>query len=300
VNRLPSLSPRSFPDAIPSPAQAVWHLGPLPIRAYALWILLGIVLAIRLTTRRWLAAGGRPGTVLDVAAYAIPCGIVGARLYHVATSWQPYFGADGHPWNAFKVWEGGLGIWGAVAGGALGAYIACARLGVSFVKFADAVAPALPLAQAIGRLGNWFNNEIYGGRTDLPWGLQVHEWDAAVGAAVKGTDGQPLLLPGLYHPTFLYELIWCLIISFGLVLLDKRFTLDGGKCIALYIMLYTFGRFFIEGLRVDSANLFWGHRLNEWTSVLVFLGGAVGFAVATRRSRTDVQHADSVSKNQDS
>lgn len=283
--------------SIPSPSQAVWHLGPLPLRAYALWILLGIVLAVRLTDRRWQARGGRAGVVLDVAAYAIPSGIVGARLYHVATSWQPYFGEGGHPWHAFKIWEGGLGIWGAVAGGALGAYVACARQGVSFLTFADSVAPALPLAQAVGRLGNWFNNEIYGGRTELPWGLQVHEWDSLAGRAVTGADGQPKLLPGLYHPTFLYELIWCLIICGVIIAVDRRFSLARGRCLALYIMLYTLGRFFIERLRVDEANIILGHRLNEWTSVLVFAAAAFGWMIAARRSSTDVQHVDALSEN---
>ena len=156
---------------IPSPTQGVWNLGPLPIRAYALCIVAGIVAAIQLTERRWLARGGAPGDVLDIAVWAVPFGIVGGRIYHVITSPQAYFGAHGHPLRAFAIWEGGLGIWGAIALGGVGAWIACRRRGIPLPAFADALAPGLLVAQAIGRLGNWFNNELYGGPTHLPWAL---------------------------------------------------------------------------------------------------------------------------------
>jgi prolipoprotein diacylglyceryl transferase len=288
---------------IPSPAQAVWHLGPVPLRAYAFCILVGIVLAVRITSRRWRVRGGRDGGVLDVAAYAVPFGIVGARLYHVATSWQPYFGEAGHPLDALKVWEGGLGIWGAVAGGALGAYVACRRLDLPFVVFADSVAPGLAVGQAVGRIGNWFNNELYGGRTDLPWGLQIHPWDSAAGQAVRTADGAPQLLPGAYHPTFLYEALWCLLVAAAVVLLDRRYRMDHGRSLALYVMLYTAGRFYIESLRIDEANIILGHRLNEWTSVLVFGSAAVGYLRTSRRNgwrgRSTSQDADGVPERQD-
>ena len=175
-----------LPAVIPSPTEGVWHLGPLPLRAYALCILLGIVVAI------WLgrAALGRPrrpapATVLDVAAYAVPAGIVGGRLYHVITSPQAYFGENGDPVSALYIWEGGLGIWGAVALGGVGAWIGCRRLGIKLPPFADAIAPGIVLAQAIGRFGNWFNNELYGRATDLPWGLRIYDWDAAAGRAER-------------------------------------------------------------------------------------------------------------------
>ncbi len=289
----------AFPTTIPSPSQGVWHLGPLPVRAYALCILVGIVIAVAVAARRWRARGGPEGAVLDISAWAVPFGIVGARIYHVATSWQPYFGADGHPLDALKIWNGGLGIWGAVAGGALGAYVACRRLGVSFLMFADAAAPGVAVAQAAGRVGNYFNNEIYGGLTNLPWGLRVHEWDTARGQAVRDAAGHPVLLPGAYHPTFLYESLWCLLVAGVVVLLDRRYRLDHGRTFALYVMLYTVGRFYIETLRTDAANLILGHRLNEWTSILVFLGALAGFLLATRAARRRSHHVDSDPETQD-
>jgi prolipoprotein diacylglyceryl transferase len=284
---------------IPSPAQGVWHLGPIPVRAYALCILVGIVVAVLIAGRRWRARGGVEGAVLDISAWAVPFGIVGARIYHVATSWQPYFGDGGHPLDAVKIWNGGLGIWGAVAGGALGAYLACRRRGWSFLMFADSAAPGVAVAQAAGRVGNWFNNEIYGGRTDLPWGLTVHQWDPVRGEAVRDPAGHPVLLPGAYHPTFLYEALWCLLVAGVVVWLDRRFRLDRGRSFALYVMLYTVGRLFIEMLRSDAANLILGHRLNEWTCLLVFLGALVGFLLAQRRARRSSHDADAVPESQD-
>lgn len=285
--------------AIPSPDRAVWYLGPVPIRAYAMFILVGIGLAIVITTGRWRARGGPEGAVLDIAAWAVPFGIVGARLYHVATSWQPYFGPGGQPLDALKIWEGGLGIWGAVAGGALGAYLACRRQQVSFLTFADSAAPGLAVGQAAGRLGNWFNNEIYGRPTDLPWGLKVHEWDPVAGRAVVDGAGNPVLLPGTYQPTFLYEALWVLVVAAAVVLLDRRYGLDRGRSLAMYVMLYTVGRFFIETLRSDPANLILGRRVNEWVSVVVFLGGLAGFLIAHRRARTASHDADTVPEAQD-
>jgi prolipoprotein diacylglyceryl transferase len=292
----------ALPATIPSPAQGVWWLGPLPVRAYALTILIGIALAVWIAARRWRGRGGADGIVLDISAWAVPFGIIGARIYHVATSWQPYFASGGHPWDALKIWNGGLGIWGAVAGGALGAYIACRRKNVSFLMFADCAAPGVAVAQACGRIGNYFNNEIYGGRTRLPWGLRVHEWDPSAGEALRDANGHPILLPGAYHPTFLYEALWCLLVAAVIVLLDRRFHLDRGRTFALYVMLYTAGRLGIETLRTDTANLILGHRLNEWTSVLVFIGGLMLFVVQTRkarRARTASQDTDGVPEPQD-
>ena len=171
--------------AIPSPTQGVWELGPLPIRAYALCIIAGIVAAIVLTERRWVARGGAPGEVLDIAVWAVPFGIVGGRLYHVISSPRPYFGEGGDPLRALAIWEGGLGIWGAIALGGVGAWIACRRRGIPLPAFADTIAPGLLVAQAIGRLGNWFNNELYGRATDLPVcvGLGVSNGDQAAEVA---------------------------------------------------------------------------------------------------------------------
>jgi prolipoprotein diacylglyceryl transferase len=271
----------TVPASLPSPTQGVWQLGPLPVRAYALCILLGIVVAIWLGDRRWQARGGRPGTIGDVAAWAVPFGIVGGRLYHVATSWQPYFGAGGHPVEALYIWQGGLGIWGAVSLGALGAYIAARRAGVLMPPLADALAPGIVLAQAIGRWGNWFNNELYGGPTKLPWGLQIHQWDQASGHAVHGSDGQAVVL-GTFHPAFLYESLWDVGVAGVLIWADRRFRMGHGRVFALYVLLYTIGRFWIEALRVDPANRILGLRLNLWTSVLVGLGALVYLVVSLR------------------
>jgi prolipoprotein diacylglyceryl transferase len=254
--------------SIPSPTQGVWELGPLPIRAYALCIVAGIVAAAMITERRWVARGGAAGEVLDIAVWAVPFGIIGGRLYHVITSPQAYFGSGGHPLKAFAIWEGGLGIWGAIALGGVGAWIACRRRGIPLPAFADALAPGLLVAQAIGRLGNWFNNELYGGPTDLPWGLKIYEWDGT--KAVVGADGQPVLL-GTFHPTFLYELLWCLAAAAVVVWADRRFQLSHGRAFALYVALYCAGRLWIELLRTDPANTFFGIRLNVFTSIIVGL-----------------------------
>ena len=206
---------------LPSPTVGVFMLGPLPVRMYALCILIGIVLAIWLTGRRLVPRGDEPGQALDVGAWAVLFGIVGGRLYHVITTPGPYWGPDGNPMDALKVWEGGLGIWGAVALGALGAWIGCRRHGVSFLAFADAAAPGVAFAQAIGRFGNWFNNELYGGPTTLPWGLEIHEWDQSAGRAVVDAAGKPVLL-GVFHPTFLYEAVFLVLLGVGLLVVDRR------------------------------------------------------------------------------
>jgi prolipoprotein diacylglyceryl transferase len=240
--------------AIPSPTTAVWHLGPVPIRAYALCIVAGIVAATLITEWRLRARGAHRWTSLDIAVWAVPCGIVGARAYHLITSPQAYFGAGGEPVRALYIWEGGLSIWGSVLGGALGAWIAARKLGLPLSVIADALAPGLPVAQAIGRLGNWFNNEVYGSLTTLPWGLQVH--DMTTGAT----------RPGLYHPTFAYEAVWCLGVAAVVWAADRRFALGRGRAFAVYVLGYGVGRLWIEMLRIDEANTLLGIRLNVFTA----------------------------------
>ncbi|MDG4832054.1 prolipoprotein diacylglyceryl transferase [Solwaraspora sp. WMMD1047] len=264
--------------ALPSPTTAIWELGPLPIRAYALCIVLGIVAACAVTEARLRQRGVAPWAVLDIAVWAVPAGIIGARIYHVITSPGAYFGADGNPIEALYIWQGGLGIWGAVAGGAVGAWWAARQLGIPFAVVADALAPGLPLAQAIGRFGNWFNNELYGGPTTLPWGLEIHRMDSSnPGHALRDENGNPILEPGLYHPTFLYEVLWNVGVAALVYLVDRRFKLGRGRAFALYVMGYTVGRFWIELMRTDPANLIGGVRLNVWTSVLVFAGALIYF-----------------------
>jgi prolipoprotein diacylglyceryl transferase len=258
--------------SIPSPSQGVWYLGPFPVRAYSLAILTGIVVAVLISQRRWVARGGDKDTVLEVIFWAVPFGIVGGRIYHVISSPDAYFGPGGHPWRAFAVWEGGLGIWGAIALGGLGAWIGCRRQGVLLPPFADALAPTLLVAQAIGRLGNWFNQELFGGPTTMPWGLQIDDAHLPPGFA-SGT---------LFHPTFLYEIVWNLAMAAVLVLLDRRLRLGHGRVFALYVVLYCTGRLWVEMLRIDTAHHFFGMRLNVWTALLVGLGALVAFLVVGR------------------
>ncbi|MGY1814120.1 prolipoprotein diacylglyceryl transferase [Blastococcus sp. SYSU D00820] len=268
--------------AIPSPTQGVWEVGPLPLRAYALCIIAGIVLACWITEKRWVARGGRPGEVLDIAVWAVPFGIIGGRLYHVVSTPQPYFGEGGDPLKAFAIWEGGLGIWGAIALGGVGAWIACRRRGIPLPAFADAIAPGLLVAQAVGRLGNWFNNELYGGPTDLPWALRIHEWTGT--RAVTDAAGDPVVL-GYFHPTFLYELLWNLAAAALVVWADRRFRLGHGRAFALYVAAYCAGRFWIELLRIDPANTFLGVRLNVFTAAVVGLAALAYFVLMRGRPR---------------
>jgi prolipoprotein diacylglyceryl transferase len=260
------------PTSIPSPPAAVWQLGPVPVRAYALCILAGILVAIWVGNRRWIARGGAPGVVGDVAVWAVPFGIVGARLYHVATDWETYFGPGANPVDALRIWEGGLGVWGAIALGVLGGWIGARRRGVPLPPLADALAPGIVLAQAIGRLGNWFNQELFGRPTDLPWGLQI----------------DPQFRPEQYadvetfHPTFLYEALWCIVVALILVWADRRFRMGHGRVFALYVALYTLGRSYIETLRIDPAREVLGLRLNVWTSVVLFVGAVVYIVVSAR------------------
>ncbi|GAA2651522.1 hypothetical protein Adu01nite_89360 [Paractinoplanes durhamensis] len=273
--------------AIPSPTTSVWHVLGLPIRAYALCIVLGIVAAVLLMEVRLRRRGVAPWASLDMAVWAVPLGIIGARVYHLITSPQDYFGSGGDPIRALYIWEGGLGIWGAVAGGAVGAWIAARQLGLPFAIFADSLAPALPVAQAIGRFGNWFNNELYGKPTTLPWGLRVHDMDTSNPGHATVIDGEAVTKAGLYHPTFLYEAVWDVGVA-GLVwALDRRFKFGRGRAFALYVMAYTVGRFWIEILRVDEANKIFGVRLNVFTAAVLFVAALIYF-LAVRGPRAYV------------
>ena len=265
----------ALPASIPSPSQGVWYLGPIPLRAYALSILLGIVVALWMTSRRFVARGGDADTVWEIGFWAVPFGIVGGRIYHVLSSPDAYFGPDGNPGKIIAVWEGGLGIWGAIALGAVGAWIGCRRSGVRFSAFADSAAPALLVAQALGRLGNWFNQELFGAPTTLPWGLEIDP------SSPSFPEGMPA--DTLFHPTFLYEIIWNLAAAALLIWLDRRYRLGHGQVFWAYVVLYTLGRVWIEALRIDPAETVAGIRLNVWTSIIVGLGALVAFVLVGRR-----------------
>jgi prolipoprotein diacylglyceryl transferase len=261
-----------IPFSFPSPAEGVWHLGPLPVRAYALCIIAGIVVAVWLGERRWVARGGRAGDVTEIATWMVPFGIVGGRLYHVVTSPDAYFGDGGSPLHAFYIWQGGLGIWGAIALGGVGAWIGCRRRGIPLPVFADALAPGIVLAQAVGRLGNYFNQELFGRPTDLPWAVAIDAAHRPAGYADQAT----------YHPPFLYELLWDVGVAALVIWADRRFRLGHGRAFALYVAAYTVGRGWIEALRIDPAHKVLGLRLNDWTSLLVLTGAVVYIVVSAR------------------
>jgi len=271
----------SVPATIPSPPvdwQVPLTLGPFSVHTYALVILVGIAVALWLTTRRWVERGGNSDAVADIAIWAIPLGILGGRLYHVISTPGPYFGAGGNPWAAFRIWEGGLGIWGAVALGALGAWIGCRRAGVSFTAFLDSAAPGVLIAQAIGRLGNYVNQELFGGPTDLPWGLHVDP-------QFRPTGYEDF---AYFHPTFLYELIWNLLGAALILYLDRRLHLWGGRVFWLYVAVYTTGRLWIENVRIDTAVHVGPFRINVWVSIAVLTLSLAMFWWLGRRQRAVV------------
>ncbi len=252
--------------SIPSPSSNAIELGPFSIRAYGLLIALGVVAAVWITQRRWAAKGHDPEQITTMALWAVPAGIIGARLYHVITDNQRF---RGNWLEAFEIWSGGLGIWGAIAGGAVGAVIAARRHDMPMGELADAVAPGLLVAQAIGRLGNWFNQELFGRPSDLPWAVEIDpEHRPAEYLDVE-----------TFQPTFLYEALWNLFIAALLVFVAPRFLRHArpGAVFALYVVGYTFGRLWIELVRIDPASEVLGQRVNVWVSLLVMAGGLVAF-----------------------
>ncbi|WP_270772760.1 prolipoprotein diacylglyceryl transferase [Pauljensenia sp. OF14-1SRA] len=268
--------------SIPSPSQGVWYIGPLPLRAYGLIIVIGMFIAVYWTAKRYAKRGGDPELMYDVALWAIPIGLIGARLYHVITSPEAYFGPNGDPARIIRIWEGGLGIWGGVALGALGAWIAVKRSGKRLGPLADSLAPALLVAQAIGRWGNWFNQELFGGPTTLPWGLQIDDAHLPDGFA-SGT---------LFHPTFLYECLWNLTMAAIIVWCDRRFRFASGQVFALYLIAYPLGRSWIEMMRIDTAHTFLGMRLNVWTSLAILALGLLVYSVAGKLGRSTILQGD--------
>jgi prolipoprotein diacylglyceryl transferase len=273
---------------IPSPSSAAVHIGPLQLRAYGLCIALGVWAAAALCSRRFARRGGDPRLISSVALWAVPAGIIGARLYHVVTDYELYLPPGGHPLDAFKIWDGGLGIWGGVAGGLLVGARVARRRGADVALLLDCVAPALPLAQAIGRWGNYFNQELFGKPTRLPWALRI---DAAHRPAVYATART-------FQPIFLYESLWDLCVV-GIVLwVERRFRLRSGSLLAVYAAAYTFGRFFTEYERIDFAHRLGPLRLNDWTSIIVFTGALAMLGVLNRPKRAAALERDGPESDQ--
>lgn len=280
-----------LPLSIPSPEVSYWEIpafnvfgleiGPLTIHFYALWIILGIILAGVWTSRRLTKRGAERGVVFDFVVWSVLLGIIGARLYHVVTHWGDYFVPGKAWWNPFEqdaiwnIWDGGIAIFGALLGGALGVLVASRLTGVRFLSFADALVPGLMLAQAVGRLGNYFNHELFGGPTTLPWGLEIESTNGAF----------PIGLPEgtLFHPTFLYEIVWNLLGIVILLAIERRWQFRWGRFFALYLVWYGIGRALIESMRVDPSLVFLGMRTNVLAAILAAVLGLIIFYVQGRR-----------------
>lgn len=265
----------TLPLSIPSPEISSFQLGPFTIHFYALCILIGIIAAAVITNRRLTQRGAEPGIVIDLLLWAVPFGIVGARIFHVLTHWDDYFYPGADLLRTLYIWEGGIAIFGALIGGGIGAWIGCRVIGLRFSTFADALAPGLLVAQAFGRFGNWFNHELYGIPTDLPWGLEIESSNPAY----------PVGLPAgtLFHPTFLYEVIWNLLGAAVIVWLGHKLTLQWGRQFALYLIWYGAGRVVWESIRIDPSEVFLGLRTNVWAALIAVILGIVIFFVQKSR-----------------
>ena len=258
--------------SIPSPGSGTLDLGPFTIHMYGLTLLLAIVAATYVAGRRWVARGGDWDLIFRCAVWGVAFGIVGARLYHLATSWDE---VPDEWWGPFAIWKGGLGVWGGIGLGCVAGAVVAKRAGADVWLLADCLAPGLLVAQGIGRLGNWWNQELYGKPTDLPWGLEI------------AVENRPLeyLDSATFHPTFLYEALWAWGLALLLLLVERRRTIRPPGLFALYVTLYCVGRLWIELLRVDPANEILGLRVNAWVSILGIAAGAVWFVLSQRRGR---------------
>jgi prolipoprotein diacylglyceryl transferase len=259
---------------LPSPVHGVWDLGLLSVRGYAMCIIIGIVAAVGIANRRYLRIGGRRGLILDVATWAVPFGLVGARIYSVITDYELYF-TKGRDWiDVFRIWDGGIGIPGALAAGAVGAWLGCRRAGVDFGPVAGAAAPAMAFGQAIGRWGNWFNQELYGRPSSLPWAVEINPAHRIV----------PYENYATFQPTFLYESIWDLAVGIAVIWAARRFLLTGDRILAVYAASYAVGNFVIGSLRIDFAHHILGLRVDQWAMIIVFIG-AVSYLLMTSGER---------------
>lgn len=264
-------------NSIPSPSISYFEIGPVKIHFYALCILAGIALAVWLADRRLVARGAKPGVALDLAMWAVPVGIIGARVFHVLTHPGDYFYAGADLTAILRIWEGGIAIYGGLIGGAIGAWWGSRRAGIRFTAFADAVAPGILAAQALGRWGNYFNQELFGSATTVPWGLEIAPGNPAIPAGTPAGT--------LFHPTFLYESVWAVIGVAVLLWLDRRFELRWGRLFGLYLAFYSVGRIFTESLRLDPSEVFLGLRTNIWSALFGIALGLAIFLVQTRRKK---------------
>jgi prolipoprotein diacylglyceryl transferase len=263
--------------SIPSPSSNKVELGPLTLRFYGLCIATGVIVAVVIASKRWAARGGNPDDIGTIALWAVPAGVIGARMYHVATDWKKY---QGHWGDAFKITNGGLGIPGGVLAGVLVGLVVVRVKKLPARPLLDVVAPAIPVAQAIGRFGNWFNQELFGGPTKLPWGLRIDPQFRPPGYEQYTT----------FHPTFLYEALWNLSLAGLLVWIDRKRKLRPGELFALYVLGYGIGRLWVEEMRIDPASLILGVRVNVWMSIIIFLGAAAVFAWNRRPGAPEVSH----------
>ena len=257
--------------SIPSPSNGVVRIGPLPVHAYGVMLAVGVLVAIRIAERRYEKAGHDPAVIAEMGVAVVVSGVLGARVYHLFTG---YDWDSGGLLGTLKIWEGGLSIWGAVAGGLIAVLVIARRRHFDTFPLMDAMGPSVAVAQAIGRWGNWFNQELFGGPTDLPWGLEIDPEHRPDGYLDKST----------FHPTFLYESLWCLAVFATIVWAERRLRLRRGQPFAMYVAMYTFGRFFFEQMRVDPASKILGMRFNGLLSAGLCIGATAWFVVLGRRA----------------
>lgn len=267
-----------FLNYIPTPAVSKFSVGPLTFHAYALCIIAGVIAAIWIGDRRYRNFGGTAGVVSDLAMWVVPAGVIGGRLYHVITTPENFFGKNGNPGDIIKIWEGGLGIWGAISLGAFTAYWRYQKLlvkpeTISFSYFLDALAPGLLVAQGIGRFGNWFNGELFGSPTTLPWALEIPRY-------LRPNESIDI---ATYHPTFLYEALCNFALAAILIKLTNRF--PSGALFAIYVAGYCSYRFLIEGLRIDTAHVLAGLRLNQWVSLVIGISAIMTLLQILKKNR---------------
>jgi prolipoprotein diacylglyceryl transferase len=260
----------SFLASIPSPSSSTVEIGPFSIHFYGLTLLVAIVAAVVITGIRWTRRGGDWDLIFRLAVWGVAFGIIGARLYHVITSWDELPDAW---WGPFAIWKGGLGVWGGIGLGVIAGAVVAKRSGADIPQLLDCLAPALLVAQGIGRFGNWWNQELFGGPTDLPWGLEI------------SPDKRPIehIESETFHPTFLYEALWCFAAAGVLLLVERLARLRPGNLFALYVVLYSIGRLWIETLRVDPSHEIAGVRLNVYVAALF---GIVALVIFVWRERT--------------